>query len=418
MFSKIEMAGADPILSLTTAYVNDPKPHSYKINLGVGAYRDERGKPWVLESVKKAELLIQEDHLLNHEYIPITGTNEFVSLVQNFLFGQAAMPCSKQLLDAERRIVTGQGLSGTGSLRVLAEFLDKQVYKGRGRIAIPNPTWANHESIFHNAGLEVSKYAYYDPTTQGLNLARMLEDLDSMQAGDCVLLHVCCHNPTGVDPSSEEWDQILALISEKNLLPLFDMAYQGFAKGIFEDLLVVEKVSRLIKSGSGLQNALFAQSFAKNMGLYGERVGSFSIITANEDEKLNVQSQLKRIVRSMYSSPPSYGSKIVEKILGNRELYLQWFNEVSLMRNRLKEMRQLLFNELAELECRGPGKGPTGWEHLITQNGMFCFTGLTPTQVAALQKESIYMTRNGRISVAGINHGNVRRLATAIAGVM
>lgn len=414
-FRNVEAAPADPILGLSVAYINDPKPKNFKINLGVGAYRDANGEPWILPSVAEAERLLQTEPCYNHEYIPITGTPDYIRLVQEFMFSNDATPNSKSLLK-ENRIITGQSISGTGSLRVLGEFINTKA--NVKNIAIPNPSWANHESIFTNAGLKVSKYSYYDPNTQGLNLEALLDDLSKLKEGDSVLLHVCCHNPTGIDPSPAQWDQILQIIAERNLLPLFDMAYQGFSKGIVEDLEVVEKVSILIKNGN-LENALFAQSFAKNMGLYGQRVGSFSIITASPDEKVNVESQVKKTVRSMYSSPPSYGSKIVETIFSNKTLYSQWIEEVGVMRDRLKDMRHVLFDELKGLNCQGPSKsGPTGWEHIVEQNGMFCFTGLTPAQVAKLQEQSIYLTKNGRISIAGINENNVGRLAQEIAKVM
>lgn len=418
-FGNIEMAPQDPILSQTIKFNNDPKPLDYKINLGVGAYRDNNGKPWVLPSVAKAEQLVQSDPNLNHEYIPILGTANYIKLIQNFLFNQEGkMPFAKQLLDSNR-IATGQGLSGTGSLKVLGEFLSKKVGTDKiGKVLLPNPSWSNHGAIFATSGLKVDKYRYYDPASQGLDLTGMLEDLNKLNPGDAVLLHVCCHNPTGVDPNNEQWDQILEVIEDRQILPIFDMAYQGFSNGIVEDLSVIEKISKLVIENGKIENALFSQSFAKNLGLYGERVGSFSIISGNEDEKLKIESQLKLIVRSMYSSPPCYGSKIVEKVLGEEELYNQWIDEVGVMRNRLKDMRMLLFNELKELKCHGPGKtGPTGWEHLIEQHGMFCFTGITPDQVDALQKQSIYMTKNGRISVAGVNSKNVDRLARSIAGV-
>lgn len=418
-FSKVERAPPDPILSLTTAYHEDPKPQEYKINLGVGAYRDGEGKPWVLESVRKAERLVLENPQTNHEYIPILGTDRFVGLVQKFLFQQEGMQHSQKLLVDEDRIVTGQGISGTGSLKVVAEFLAKKLgSRSVGQVAIPSPSWANHASIFAGSGLRVGTYRYYDSQKQGLDLVGLLEDLAALQPGDAVLLHVCCHNPTGVDPTGEEWDKILQVVEERQLLPIFDMAYQGFSKGVVEDLAVVEKVCKLIDSNAKIENAMLSQSFAKNLGLYGERVGSFSLITADREEKSKVQSQLKQIVRSMYSSPPCHGSKIVEQVLGDEQLYSQWCGEVTVMRDRLKKMRLLLFEELKRLNCHGPGTtGPTGWEHLVQQHGMFCFTGLTPDQVAALQNQSIYLTKNGRISVAGINEANVGRLSRAIAGV-
>lgn len=418
-FSKIPLAPSDPILSLTTEYLNDPKPHDYKINLGVGAYRDDRGKPWVLDSVRLAEIEIAKDLNLNHEYIPILGTHNFVTLVQKFLFQQKGMDFANKLLVDEKRIITSQGISGTGSLRVIGEFLNTFVLNNKkNKIAIPNPSWANHKSIFINSGIEVCNYRYYNPINQGLDLNGMLEDLNNLNEGDCVLLHVCCHNPTGIDPNNEEWDLILKLIESKNLLPIFDMAYQGFSKGIVEDIEIIEKLSKLIIKNNKINNAILAQSFAKNMGLYGERVGSISIITKDQNESLNVSSQLKRVIRSMYSSPPCYGSKIVEKILSNENLYNKWCIEVGIMRNRLKDMRHTLFNQLIDDNCHGPGNGKTGWEHLLNQNGMFCFTGLTNDQVLKLKEKSIYMTGNGRISIAGINNSNVKRLSNEISKVI
>lgn len=414
VFKTLKPAPADPILSLTTSFLNDPAPHSHKINLGVGAYRTDAGKPWVLPSVQEAERRIIEDSSLNHEYIPILGTPKFVQLVQGFLFDNSAHGNTSKLL-SQGRIVTGQGISGTGSLRVLGEF----VLNGTStkKISIPNPSWANHEAIFHNAGLEVVKYSYYDRETQGLHLGKLLEDLRALSPGDAVLLHVCCHNPTGIDPTAEEWEQILAIVEERQLLPLFDMAYQGFSTGLVEDLSVLDKVSQMVDNGK-IGNMLLAQSFAKNMGLYGERVGSFSVVTASDSESRTVASQLKRTVRAMYSSPPCYGSKIVEKILEDDALRSQWSEEVSIMRDRLKNMRQLLYDRLVALGCHGPGKDTTGWGHLISQQGMFCFTGLTAEQVGRLQQASVYMTANGRMSVAGITPANVGRLAEEIASVM
>ena len=421
-FGGVGLAPPDPILSLTTAYHADPKPEEYKINLGVGAYRDGQGRPWVLDSVRQAEQQIAADPRTNHEYVPILGTSKYISLVQRFLFQQEGMPYSAKLLVDEDRIATGQGISGTGSLKVMAELLAKKVHNGTGtagrRVFIPNPSWANHAQIFASSGMDVGTYRYYDPQTQGLALGALLDDLAALHPGDAVLLHVCCHNPTGVDPDDAEWDQILQVVEDRKLLPIFDMAYQGFSQGIAEDLAVVEKLARRMLSTGRIENAMLSQSFAKNLGLYGERVGSFSLITASREEKAKVQSQLKQIVRSMYSSPPCHGSKIVERVLGDEQLYAQWCGEVAVMRDRLKQMRLLLFEQLRSLRCHGPGTtGPTGWEHLVQQHGMFCFTGLSPDQVNALQKQSIYMTSNGRISVAGINEANIERLSRAIAGV-
>ncbi|KAG0682759.1 aspartate transaminase aat1 [Pichia californica] len=415
IFRNLKLAPADPILSQTISFNNDPKPLNYKINLGVGAYRDDNGNSYILNSVKKAEELIRNDpNLNNHEYLPILGTNNYIKLVQNFLFKDEY---SNKLLN-ENRILTGQSLSGTGSLRLISELL--KISNNVNKIVIPNPSWSNHKSIFIKSGIEkIDNYRYYNFKTQRLDLVGMLEDLNSLNPGDGVLLHVCCHNPTGVDPNNEEWDKILEIIERKQLIPIFDMAYQGFDKNLNDDLYIIERTCELIFKNNKIKNMILCQSFAKTLGLYGERIGSFSIITSNKEEKEILESQIKVIIRSMYSSPPCQGSKIVEMVLSNPELYNEWELEVGIMRDRLKEMRMLLFNELKRLNCHGPGvNGPTGWEHLIEQNGMFCFTGILPDQVAALEKDSsIYMTSNGRISIAGINSGNVGRLSRAIAGV-
>lgn len=417
IFNKIHLAPDDPILSQTIAFNKDPNPIDYKINLGVGAYRDNNGNPVILNCVKRAENLIINNKDSNHEYLPILGSKKFIELVQKFLFKHQY---SKKLLD-NNRIITGQGLSGTGSLRIIGELI--KLTNNIDKIYIPNPSWSNHESIFKKCGLKTGKYRYYDFKNHKLDLKGMLDDLNKLNSNDAVLIHVCCHNPTGVDPTNEQWDEILELINNRNLLPIFDMAYQGFNNGIDEDLNLIEKMSKLmVTKNKNIKNFMLAQSFAKNLGLYGERIGSFSIITANKEERIKVESQVKILVRSMYSSPPKYGSKIVEEILSNKELYNEWINEVSLMRNRLKDMRLLLYDELKNLNCYGPGLNNnnsdndlTGWEHLIEQHGMFCFTGLTPEQVDALERKSIYLTRNGRISIAGINTHNVSRLSRCIA---
>ncbi|TID29144.1 hypothetical protein CANINC_002101 [Pichia inconspicua] len=410
-FRKVTPAAPDAILGLTSAYAADNSAKSHKMNLGVGAYRDDNGDPWVLPSVAQAEQIVLADKKYNHEYAPILGSTSFVNEVKKLLFAQT--PNAEALLN-EGRIVTGQGISGTGSLRVLAEFISGSATTDTGgvsinRIAVPAPTWANHKAVLANAGLQVVPYSYYNAETRGLHIEALLNDLATLHEGDAVLLHACCHNPTGVDPTSEDWDKILATIAKSGALPVFDLAYQGFGAGLVEDLDALEKACTLVRSGD-LPNLVLAQSFAKNMGLYGERVGSFSLITASETESNAVESQVKKTVRSMYSSPPAYGAKIVQTVLSNEKIHQQWVSDVAVMRDRLRNVRETLYNELQN--CGGPK-----WDHLVQQKGMFCYTGLTKDQVRALRERSVYMTDDGRISVAGINSSNVKRLAQEIAKV-
>lgn len=410
-FRNVKPAAPDAILGLTTAFAADNAPKSHKMNLGVGAYRDDNGEPWVLPSVAQAEQIVLSNPKYNHEYAPILGSSAFVNGVKDLLFGQT--PNASALLK-EGRVVTGQGVSGTGSLRVLAEFINGSASSNTDgvsikRIAVPAPTWANHKAVLANAGLEVVPYAYYNAETRGLHIDALLQDLATFKEGDAILLHACCHNPTGVDPTSEQWDQILATIAKTGALPVFDLAYQGFGSGIIEDLDALEKACALVRSGS-ISNLVLAQSFAKNMGLYGERIGSFSLVTASENESAAVESQVKKTVRAMYSSPPAYGAKIVETVLSNKDVRSQWIDDVAVMRDRLRDVRQTLYDELQK--CGGPK-----WDHLIQQKGMFCYTGLTKDQVRALREQSVYMTDDGRISVAGVNSSNVSRLAQEIAKV-
>lgn len=426
IFAKTPMAPPDPILSLTTEFQVDKHPH--KINLGVGAYRDGHGKPWILPSVRSAIELLHEEVLatadgskegINFEYVPILGTNSYRSTVKNFLFCQKGMDSSSKLVN-DGRVLTMQGLSGTGSLRVIGEFLSNfHPNASQLTIATPRPTWGNHVKILEKSGkgINVSGYTYYDPKTKGLNLKGMLEDLNKLNEGDAVLLHVCCHNPTGVDPTIDEWNKIVQVITQKKLIPILDMAYQGFGNGIVEDLKVIELFSKQVTNGE-ISNFFLSQSWAKNMGLYGERVGSFSVICGDKIEAEKIESQFKLIARPMYSSPPGNGARVVELILNTPELYEQWGKDVDVMALRLKDMRALLFDKLNSENVRGPGNGATGWEHLIEQNGMFCFTGLNETQVDKLLEKSIYLTKNGRISMAGVNKYNVEYLVQCIKEVI
>uniref|UniRef100_A0A166J613 Aspartate aminotransferase n=1 Tax=Daucus carota subsp. sativus TaxID=79200 RepID=A0A166J613_DAUCS len=396
VFNHLARAPEDPILGVTVAFNKDPSPS--KLNLGVGAYRTEEGKPLVLNVVRQAEkLLVNDRHVSrNKEYIPIVGLADFNKLSAKLILG-ANSPAIQ-----ENRVTTVQCLSGTGSLRVGAEFLARHYHQRT--VYITQPTWGNHPKVFALAGLSVKTYRYYDPATRGLNFQGLLEDLGSAPSGAIVLLHACAHNPTGVDPTPAQWEQIRQLIRSKGLLPFFDSAYQGFASGSLDR--DAEPVRMFVADGG---ECLVAQSYAKNMGLYGERVGALSIVCKTADVASRVESQLKLVIRPMYSSPPIHGASIVATILKDRSMYHQWTIELKEMAERIISMRQQLFNAL---KSRGT---PGDWSHIIKQIGMFTFTGLNSKQVAFMTKEfHIYMTSDGRISMAGLSSRTVPHLADAI----
>ncbi|XP_022755035.1 aspartate aminotransferase, cytoplasmic-like [Durio zibethinus] len=394
VFAAVVQAPEDPILGVTVAYNKDPNP--IKLNLGVGAYRTEEGKPLVLNVVRKAEQLLVNDRSRVKEYLPILGLAEFNKLSAKLILGDDSPAIQ------ENRVATAQCLSGTGSLRVGAEFLAKHYHQRT--IYIPLPSWGNHLKVFTMAGLSVNAYRYYDPATRGLNIQGLLEDLGAAPSGAIVLLHACAHNPTGVDPAPEQWEQIRQLIRSKALLPFFDCAYQGFASGSLDaDALAV----RMFVADGG--ECLIAQSYAKNMGLYGERVGALSIVCKGADVASRVESQLKLVIRPMYSNPPIHGASIAATILKNSDMYNEWKIELKAMADRIISMRKQLYDALS-------ARGTAGdWSHIIKQIGMFTFTGLNSDQVAFMTKEyHIYMTSDGRISMAGLSSKTVPHLADAI----
>ncbi|KAG9153184.1 hypothetical protein Leryth_020588 [Lithospermum erythrorhizon] len=394
VFAHIVRAPEDPILGVTVAYNKDQSP--VKLNLGVGAYRTEEGKPLVLNVVRKAEQLLVNDQSRVKEYLPITGLADFNKLSAKLIFGDDSPAIQ------ENRVTTVQSLSGTGSLRVGGEFLGKHYHERT--IYIPQPTWGNHPKIFTLAGLSVKSYRYYNPQTKGLDFEGLLEDLGAAPSGAIVLIHACAHNPTGVDPTVEQWEQIRTLMRSKGLLPFFDSAYQGFASGNLDS--DAQPIRMFVADGGEL---LAAQSYAKNMGLYGERVGALSIVCRNADVASKVESQLKLVIRPMYSSPPLHGASIVATILKDRNMYDEWKVELKSMADRIISMRHQLFDAL---NSRGT---PGDWSHIIKQIGMFTFTGLNPEQVAFMTKEfHIYMTSDGRISMAGLSSLTVPHLADAI----
>eukprot|EP01138_Halocafeteria_seosinensis_P014970 gb/GECG01015282.1/.p1 GENE.gb/GECG01015282.1/~~gb/GECG01015282.1/.p1 ORF type:complete len:447 (+),score=47.27 gb/GECG01015282.1/:1-1341(+) len=400
-WANVPMGPPDPILGLNEAFKKDESPN--KVNLGVGAYRDEAGNPYVLETVQEAQRRIV-DRKMDHEYAPIAGVPGFAELAAEFMYGHQSPALQ------ENRVASVQALSGTGALRVMGSFLKEFLANGEAKpIYLPNPTWGNHNKVFTAAGLVPKQYRYYDRENIGLDFEGMYEDIASAEEGSFVLLHACAHNPTGIDPTREQWSRLSQLMKKKNHIVLFDSAYQGFASGnATEDAHAVRK---FVEDGHCL---MLAQSFAKNFGLYGERVGALSVVCDKPEEKERVLSQLKILIRAMYSNPPIHGARIVKEILGDEELREKWNGECKGMADRINGMRQSLREEL---EKRNAGDRP--WNHITDQIGMFCFSGLTEEQVSRMiQDQHVYMTKDGRISMAGITPSNVSYVAESIAKVL
>lgn len=393
-WSGVEMGPPDAILGVTEAFKKDTNPN--KLNLGQGTYRDDLGNPFILPSVRKAEEMIFASNL-NHEYAPIEGQADFCDEAVRLAAGE------NSTLVKNENYCTVQGLSGTGSLRIGAALISSS-FPGHKLVHLPNPSWGNHSSILKQSGLEVSSYRYYDPSTCRLDFHGAMEDIEQMQENSVILLHACAHNPTGVDPDQEQWKQISQLVKRKQLLPFFDMAYQGFASGdVDKDAFAVRQ---FLEDG---HNILLAQSFAKNFGLYGQRVGAFTAVTQDREQALRLMSQIKILIRPMYSNPPRHGARIVATILSSPELRQDWLDDVKLMADRIIAMREQLKTNLIK------AGSIHNWDHITDQIGMFCFTGMTPQQVTKITKDfSVYMTKDGRISVAGITFSNVSYLANAI----
>jgi aspartate aminotransferase len=397
LWGHVEMGPPDAILGVTEAFKRDTAAH--KINLGVGAYRDDQGKPWVLPSVRKAEEILAKGHL-DHEYAGIAGIPEFCALASKLAFGENH-DVIKNGLNA-----TVQGISGTGSLRIGAAFLEKFT-KGPKVVWAPSPTWGNHIPIFKHAGMDFKQFRYYDKNTCGFDEQGALEDISKIPEGSVILLHACAHNPTGVDPRPEQWQKISEVVKKRKLIPFFDMAYQGFASG--DGAKDAYAIRYFCEQGHKI---LLAQSFAKNMGLYGERVGAFTVVCSDKDEKERVMSQLKILIRPMISNPPIYGARLVITILSDPALRAQWEKDVKQMAERIISMRAKLRDLLKK---EGSQKD---WVHITDQIGMFCFTGMTAPMVERLIKEfSVYLTKDGRISVAGISSTNIAHLAHAMHAV-
>lgn len=396
MFEKVVAAPADPILGLTEAFRADTRSH--KINLGVGIYKDESGATPILHCVKKAEQKLLADEKTKN-YLGIEGNIEYARIVQQLLFGQGSA------LITSGRTKTAQAPGGTGALRIAAEFVVRNNLAKT--IWISDPTWANHVSVFLAAGLTVKWYKYYDAATKGLDFAAMQASLSEVQAGELVLLHGCCHNPTGIDPTTEQWRALAKQSAAAGWLPLFDFAYQGFARGIEED------AQGLRIFADCHDELLVASSFSKNFGLYNERVGAFTLVSASKAVADVAFTQVKAVIRANYSNPPSHGAAVVTAIVSDPALYAEWVEEVTAMRVRIREMRELLVEKLT---ARGVSQD---FGFIREQNGMFSFSGLSKDQVERLKSEfAIYIVGSGRISVAGITHANIDPLCDAIAKVL
>ncbi|KAI1619036.1 aspartate aminotransferase [Exophiala viscosa] len=400
----VPQAPEDPLFGLMAAYKKDTSDK--KVDLGIGAYRDNNAKPWVLPVVKKADEVLRNDPNLNHEYLPIAGLSEFTSAAQKLILG----PDSPAIKDS--RVTSLQTISGTGAVHLGGLFLAKFLSKPTPAIYLSNPTWANHNQIFTNVHLSIKQYPYFSAKTKMLDLEGMLSTLKSAPQGSIVLLHACAHNPTGVDPTQDQWKQIAEVVRSNKLFPFFDCAYQGFASGdLAKDNFAIRY---FVEEGFEL---VIAQSFAKNFGLYGERAGAFHFVaspgSSAQDVVKRVGSQLAILQRSEISNPPAYGARIASIVLNDEALFKQWEEDLRTMSGRIIEMRKSLKAELDKLDT--PGK----WDHITSQIGMFSFTGLTEAQVLGIrEKWHVYMTKNGRISMAGLNTNNVKYFAEALDDVV
>ncbi|MFT2110536.1 aromatic amino acid transaminase [Marinomonas sp. 2405UD68-3] len=396
MFAHIQAAPADPILGLNDAYNNETNPE--KINLGVGVYKDEKGNTPILQAVKQAEERLLEQELTK-SYLSIEGTENYRQTVQTLLFGDNHPIVHKKLAH------TAHTPGGTGALRVAAEFIKKHLPEAT--IWVSNPTWANHQAIFQSVGLEVGSYAYYNAASKSLDFESLLASLSQIPEGDIVLFHGCCHNPTGIDPTKDQWRQLAKLCSKQGFLPLFDFAYQGFGVGLEEDAQGLRAFSEQVPE------MLIASSFSKNFGLYNERVGAITIVCETPEQADASFTQIKRAARTNYSNPPAHGAAIVTEILSNKVLRSLWEMELQSMRTRIHDMRGLF---VSTLRSKGVEQD---FSFISKQQGMFSFSGLNPEQVAQLRKQyGIYIVGSGRINVAGMAHDNMDPLCSAIAAIL
>lgn len=393
LFTEISKLPDDPILSLILIFAADKNPK--KVNLGIGAYRDDSGNPFILECVRKAEKTLLENGF-NKEYLPIEGLSGYREEVSKLLLGPA--------LHKAPHHFTAQTVGGTGALKIAGEFIFR---KGIKEIYLPENTWPNHKLIFSNIGFRLPTYPYYDATKHRLTFSDMWKAFKKIPAKSIVLLHACCHNPTGMDPTKEQWQELSKLMHEHQLIPFFDIAYQGFGDGVDEDAYAIR---HFVEQG---HECLIANSFSKNFGLYGERVGSLTAIIKEKEAAHNIGSHFRQLIRSNYSNPPSYGARIVTTILQSKELLEIWIKELTMMRERIKAMRQALAEGLNAHQV------PLDMSFFNDQRGIFSYTGLSENQVHTLrEKYSIFLTKDGRANIAGLNNSNLEYVVDAFSAVM
>jgi aromatic-amino-acid transaminase len=394
MFEHVDAYAGDPILSLNEDFQKDPRKE--KINLSIGIYFDDAGFIPMLDSVRQAELAVVADAGAR-PYLPMEGAANFRSAVQALLFG-AANPVLA-------RTVTIQSVGSSGGLKVGADFIKR--YFPASAVHMSDPTWDNHRAVFEGAGLEVKSYPYYDAATGGLDFAGMLAAINELAPQSVVLLHACCHNPTGVDLTRAQWLELIPVLQARRLLPFLDLAYQGYGDGIEEDCFAIRALA-----DAGL-SFFVANSFSKNMSLYGERCGGLSVVCPDAAQAVNVLGQLKFTIRRNYSNPPMHGGQVVARVLNTPALRSQWEGEVTAMRERIQAMRQALYSVLC---AKLPGRD---FDYFLTQRGMFSYTGLSPAQVDRLKDEfGVYILRSGRMCIAGLNSSNVEATAQAMAAVL
>ncbi|KAI0150733.1 aspartate aminotransferase [Xylariaceae sp. FL1272] len=400
----VPLAPEDPLFGLVRAFRSDEFPD--KVDVSIGAYRDDNAKPWVLPVVKKADEILRNDPNLDHEYAPIAGIASFTTKAAELILGGADSPAFK-----EKRVASVQTISGTGAVHLGALFLAK-FYTGTKKVYLSNPTWANHNQIFSNVDIPIAQYPYFSKQTKGLDFDGMKSAIYGAPDRSVILLHACAHNPTGVDPTLEQWKEIAEVMRQKNHFPFFDCAYQGFASGnLLQDNAAVRY---FVEQGFEL---VIAQSFAKNFGLYGERAGCFHFVAAPASDATStvtrIASQLAILQRSEISNPPLYGARIASTVLNDPKLFAEWEDNLRTMSGRIIEMRKALRSKLEELGTPGT------WNHITDQIGMFSFTGLSEAQVLKIREEAhVYMTKNGRISMAGLNTKNIDYFASAVDKVV
>jgi aromatic-amino-acid transaminase len=396
LFAHVDLAPRDPILGISEAFAADARPN--KVNLGVGVYYNDDGRIPLLRAVREAEKA-RVDAAAPRGYLPIDGIAAYDAAVQALLLG-ADSPLVKS-----GRALTAQGIGGTGALKIGADFLRR--FDPGARVLISDPSWENHRALFEGAGFAVDTYPYYDAATHGVNFAGMAAALDRAAPGTIVVLHACCHNPTGVDLSADQWREVLALVRRRELVPFLDMAYQGFGDGIDADGAAV----RLFADAN--VPLFISSSFSKSFSLYGERVGALTVVASDKDEAGRVLSQVKRVIRANYSTPPTHGGSIVAAVLGNPQWRALWEQELAEMRDRIKLMRAALVAGLKRRDVR------TNFNFVLRQRGMFSYSGLTPAQVERLKTDfGVYAIGSGRICVAALNTHNIDHVCDAIAAVV